>query len=68
MYQITTKFDKDDQMHVEQLQEGHFLRVKKNQRHHYTGLGVGYPGSKMPGYGEFPVSRLAACFEFPVTT
>jgi hypothetical protein len=25
------------------------------------------PGSKYPGYSSFPVSRLAACFEFPIT-
>ena len=37
--QILPKYDKHDQIHVEQHQERHFLEIKKSNAKNHTGLG-----------------------------
>ena len=38
---ILTKYDKNDQIHVEQIQECHFLRIKKNNAKNIAAGGIG---------------------------
>ena len=39
MTKILTKYDKNDQIHVEKIQERHFLEIKKSNAKNHTGLG-----------------------------
>ena len=39
--QISTKYDKIDQIHVENVQERNFLEIKKTNAKNHTGLGWG---------------------------
>ena len=36
---ILMKYDKNEQMHVEQIQERHFLETNKSNAKNHTGLG-----------------------------
>ena len=39
--QLLTKYDKHDHIHVENVQERHFLEIKKSNVKHHTGFGWG---------------------------
>ena len=49
-----TKYDKNDKIHVENLQERHFLEIKKSNAKNHTGLGWG------GGIGGLLISLLIA--------